>query len=292
MTGNWVLAGYVLAICACGRLGFDTLAPDASTFDTRAVGPFGAPEPIPALSSPASEQEPTISGDKLVLVFRRGDALMGDLHVSTRSTATEPWGAPVPIAEINTTDDEITPGLSADALTLWFSSNRAGGVGGNDIWVTTRVDRASPWSSPVNVTELNTSGSDRNPAVTEDGLTMILTRTVAGQSDLYAASRSSPSGAWSVPAQLTELSSTVNDGGGGLIGLEIVFYSNRPGATGQNDLWRATRSSAAEPFTSIEPIAELNSTATDWDPWMSIDGSTIVFGSNRSGDHEIYEATR
>lgn len=54
----------------------------------------------------------------------------------------------------------------------------------------------------------------------------------------------------------------------------------------------AERATAADPFTNLRELAELNSTATDWDPWISEDGRYLMFGSDRSGNHEIYEASR
>jgi hypothetical protein len=49
---------------------------------------------------------------------------------------------------------------------------------------------------------------------------------------------------------------------------------------------------SCQPFANLAPISELNSPATDWDPWISEDGRDIVFGSDRDGTHEIYKATR
>lgn len=48
--------------------------------------------------------------------------------------------------------DEMTPYLASDGVTLYFSSNRAGGQGDNDIWMTKRLDKSwQKWSEPVNL---------------------------------------------------------------------------------------------------------------------------------------------
>lgn len=48
--------------------------------------------------------------------------------------------------------DEMTPYLAADGVTLYFSSNRPGGLGDNDIWMTKRLDSSwQKWSDPVNL---------------------------------------------------------------------------------------------------------------------------------------------
>ena len=48
--------------------------------------------------------------------------------------------------------DEMTPYLAADGETLYFSSDRPGGIGENDIWMTKRLDNTwQKWSDPVNL---------------------------------------------------------------------------------------------------------------------------------------------
>ena len=48
--------------------------------------------------------------------------------------------------------DELTPYLAADGVTLYFSSNRPGGIGNNDIWMTKRLDSTwTKWSDPSNL---------------------------------------------------------------------------------------------------------------------------------------------
>ena len=64
------------------------------------------------------------------------------------------WTEPKSLGKkINLPDhDEMTPYLAADGVTLYFSSNRPGGVGDNDIWMTKRLDKTwQKWSEPVNL---------------------------------------------------------------------------------------------------------------------------------------------
>lgn len=76
-----------------------------------------------------------------------------DLYVCFRSpdgTWTEPksLGKKINLPEY----DEMTPYLAADGVTLYFSSNRPGGLGDNDIWMTKRLDKSwQKWSDPVNL---------------------------------------------------------------------------------------------------------------------------------------------
>ena len=48
--------------------------------------------------------------------------------------------------------NQMTPYLASDGETLYFSSNRPGGLGDNDIWKTKRLDKSwQKWSEPVNL---------------------------------------------------------------------------------------------------------------------------------------------
>ena len=64
------------------------------------------------------------------------------------------WSEPKSLGKkINLEDyDEMTPYLAADGETLYFSSDRPGGLGDNDIWMTRRLDKTwQKWSDPVNL---------------------------------------------------------------------------------------------------------------------------------------------
>lgn len=54
--------------------------------------------------------------------------------------------------DVNTEFDESTPFLAADGMTLYFSSDRPGGIGQHDIYMTRRLDESwQKWSVPVNL---------------------------------------------------------------------------------------------------------------------------------------------
>jgi OOP family OmpA-OmpF porin len=70
--------------------------------------------------------------------------------LSDNGTWTEPksLGKKINLPE----HDELTPYLAADGETLYFSSNRPGGFGDNDIYMTRRLDKTwQKWSDPVNL---------------------------------------------------------------------------------------------------------------------------------------------
>lgn len=86
-----------------------------------------------------------------------------DLYVSfvlPDDTWTEPksLGKKINLKNYN----ETTPYLAPDGVTLYFSSNRPGGLGSNDIWMTKRLDDTwQKWSDPINLGEpINTKDMD------------------------------------------------------------------------------------------------------------------------------------
>jgi OOP family OmpA-OmpF porin len=73
------------------------------------------------------------------------------------------WSEPKSLGkQINFPGDEMTPYIAADGVTMYFSSNRPGGMGDNDIWMTKRLDKSwTKWSTPVNLgSPINTEGWD------------------------------------------------------------------------------------------------------------------------------------
>ena len=88
---------------------------------------------------------------------------LNDLYVSFLQKDST-WSEPKTLGKkINLKDhDEMTPYLAADGETLYFSSDRPGGLGDNDIWMTKRLDKTwQKWSDPVNLgTPINTPDWD------------------------------------------------------------------------------------------------------------------------------------
>lgn len=74
------------------------------------------------------------------------------------------WTAPKSLGKkINLSDyNEMSPFIASDGVTLYFSSDRPGGIGENDIWMSKRLDDSwTKWSEPVNLGQpINTEGSE------------------------------------------------------------------------------------------------------------------------------------
>ncbi len=95
----------------------------------------------------------------------------GDIYVSFLQEDGS-WSCPKSLGEgINTTDDEGTPFLASDGVTLYFSSNRPGNLGQNDIYVSKREDDSwQKWSLPKRLAPpVNTTSWDAYYAVPAAG---------------------------------------------------------------------------------------------------------------------------
>ncbi len=88
--------------------------------------------------------------------------------------------------------NDIQPNVRADRLEVVFSSNRAGTLGGQDIWVATRERVEDLWSAPVNMgTAVNSAAAESRPSLSGHARTLLFGRAPGpeGMSDIYVTSR-------------------------------------------------------------------------------------------------------
>ncbi|MHC4071953.1 MAG: LamG-like jellyroll fold domain-containing protein [Planctomycetota bacterium] len=180
-----------------------------------------------------------------------------DLWISTRQSVHDPWGPPANLQTVNSSYREAFPSISPDGLTLYFSDyfygpDRPGGLGGHDLWASTRASRNDPWGTPVNMgAPFNSSSHDVSTTISHDALTFIFASnrpSGSGGHDLWMCARPSVQDAWGPPINLgPTVNSGSNDYYGNLSpdGLVLFFESNRGGSYGGwmtmrrtvNDLW-------------------------------------------------------
>ena len=126
-----------------------------------------------------------------------------DLYVSFRKGIN--WEAPSNLGTIvNSQWWDSQPAISADGKQLFFSSKRAGGMGGADIWKSVKLPNGK-WSSPINLGDsINTSGDEMAPFLHADGKTLFFSsnkRFGLGGFDLFI-SRKDMTGQWSLAQNL------------------------------------------------------------------------------------------
>ena len=77
---------------------------------------------------------------------RPGGAGGLDIYVS-ELTASGSFGPPVLVNELSGAANDLTPGVRHDGLEIIIASNRAGTIGAQDLWVSTRNAVGDPWSA-------------------------------------------------------------------------------------------------------------------------------------------------
>ncbi|MFH1881141.1 MAG: M56 family metallopeptidase [Planctomycetota bacterium] len=294
---RWAGAMLLLAVLACVVL--------TNAYVAKADFIFGTPINLgPAVNSSAFDGGPIISADGLELYFtsnRPGGSGSFDIWVATRETIQDPWGEPVNLGPtVNSSSLDANNGISADGLSLYIFSNRPGGSGALDIWVTTRASISEPWGEPVNLgPTVNSSADDGGPYISADGLSLFFESNRSGGyggNDIYVSTRATTDDPWGEPVNLgPTVNSSVWDWFPSLSadGLSLFFTSVRSGGSGGDDIWVATRETTDDPWG--EPVnlgPTVNSSAAETCPNISADGSTLSFHSNRpggSGDVDMWQ---
>jgi len=275
----------------------DAALPDAG-WD---LGPFGTAGLTMGLNTYDNEDDPTLRGDMLEIYFnsdRPGGSGGGDIWRATRASVFDSWSGVENVAGVNTASTETTPELTADGLTLYFASDRAGGAGGTDIYRATRGSLAAAFDTPLRVTELCSASNDFAAHEQPGGVLLYMGSNRAGGVgglDVYRTFRVFVGTPWSSPSLLLEIDTTATDSDSWVDVLDTVIYfdSDRAGGMGGRDVWMATRGlTFGSPFGSITAVSELNTTSDDMDPWLSPDQRTIYFSTNRLVDEDIFVANR
>ena len=144
----------------------------------------------------------TMDGKAILLAFaRKKNSEDDDLYISFFEEGR--WTRPLELGEeINTKYSETTPFLSADGKTLYFSSDRPGGQGSQDIYLTRRLDDTwQHWRKPQNLgSPINTDEYDAYYSIAAKGdyAYFMSGKGSLGKKDIFRLSVESPPGGGSV----------------------------------------------------------------------------------------------
>ena len=211
---------------------------------------------------------------------------------------------------------DCCPNLSADGLTLYFSSGRLGGLGDYDVWFSTRSSGDAAWGAPVSIGgPINSLYYDAYPCISKDGLTLYFSEhwmfnekignhppvNSGGpwDTDIWMSTRASPSAPWG-PAvsagtppntQGSEISATVSRDG-----LTLVFAAMRSDGLGYTDLYMCTRATVQAPWgPAVNCGPNVNTKSIESGPCLSSDSLTMFFESCRNNAPfvwDLYMTTR
>jgi Tol biopolymer transport system component len=205
---------------------------------------------------------PSISADGLTLFFvsnRPGGSGDYDLWSTMRDTKHADWGTPSNLGPtVNSPAADSRPRISADGLSLYFSSMRPGGSGWHDIYLIARATKEDDWGTPVNLgTTVNSSVHDGPSSISADGLLLFFSSGRpggVGDHDLWVTTRPTLGEPWGPPLNPGgPLNTTYGEWCPSISpdGLSLYFgdyQAPRPGGVGGEDIWQAP----------IVPIVDFN----------------------------------
>jgi hypothetical protein len=249
---------------------------------------------------------PLLVGGMLALIMTQASSAHGRRYSD--------WSAPVNLGPvINSASSDQQPAISKDGRSLYFTSNRPGGLGGFDMYVSQRANVNDPWGPPVNLgPTVNTTSNEGNPAFSRDGHLMFFQSDRPGGLgliDIWASRRVDKHDdfGWQTPVNLgAGVNSAAgdqapsyfeNDGNGehdeeGVP--QLFFASDRPGGPGALDIYMSEQT-AGGCFGPAVLVTELSSPGGDSRPSIRHDGLEIFLQSSRVGSiglNDLWVATR
>ena len=261
------------------------------------LGGFDAPEPVTGLDFEDNVFGPALSADGRTLYFSAYVSGEQQIYSATRDERGRAFEDVRELPGINSPASDGSPFISSDGERLYLFSERAGGVGQRDVWISRRQSGASRFAEPQLLAGINSRATELLPWLAADELTVIFVSDRAGGrggSDLWMAQRDALDADFEAPTNLAELSSGENEGRAVLSadGLSAFFSSDRSGGRGGPDLWMAIRTQRQQPFVVLLNLASLNSGESDQDVALSSDGTELFFASSRGGVSQLWRAAR
>lgn len=303
-----LLASGALAAAAFGGFGDWGAAVDIESYGAGAHANFNTTGSTPGIMD--SEGCPFISPDgKMFFIASNRPGGKGglDIWVSTRASEDEPWGEPVNLdAPINTVSNDFCPTIARDGKTFFFASNRPGYCGTTqnaDIYTT----RFGPGLQAGEVIHLgcvvNSAWDEHSPFPAQmPGVGPVLFYSSArpandndapGDHDLYMSPMHG--GVYQAGVALTEVNTEKNEGQPNVRrdGQELFFWSDRLGGQGMADIYSAEKLSVTGEWGTPHNLGPgVNSDKAETRPSLSWDGTTLYFGSTRTGNQDIYVTSR
>lgn len=172
-------------------------------------GRWSEPQSIsPNINSQLNEGTCTISADGRKLIFTSCIGRQGfgscDLYESIR--VGDQWTKPRNLGpNVNSSEWESQPSLSADGRTLYFVSDRRGGLGRRDIWIS-HLDDAGQWTRAKNLGKpINTPYDEISPFIHVNNRVLYFASNGLvgfGGYDIFFSEKSEVDGSWSEPKNM------------------------------------------------------------------------------------------
>lgn len=247
----------------------------------------------------------SIVGASLVACRERSDPVTFAIQADRFDGAE--WSEPVNLGPlINSSALDANAFLSHNEHEMYFVSNRTGGLGLTDLWVTHRQCLTCDWEAPVHFdAPINSDQADVAPTLSDDGKLLFFgsSRTGGlGSGDIYVSHRQSAgSDVWSAPVNLgPDVNTTGNEQGAYYVKLtgegNASLYFNRPGPSGTADIYKVYVSNDGVPLGPAVLVPELSDPAgAEQKVAVRTDGHELLLSAVRTGgfgNFDIYVYTR
>ncbi len=196
------------------------------------------------------------------------------------------WYPATPVPGVNTAATETDPSFTDNDLTIVFTSDRAGGTGGLDLYIGTRASLSDPFTVRE-LTELNSTATDQSPEISTDGLTIYFSTTRSGSNALiYSATRASTSAPFGAPAEVVGLSKNMSGNVQNSIqigvGSPLVAMVIQAKGGGTNEVDGFGRNATTDSWTDQENLSGAGGTPLPTDitaPSLTPDNTIIYYQS-------------
>ncbi len=194
-----------------------------------------------------SEYSPTISADGRTMIYQADINEPKQYRIYAKQKVFDQWSRPIALDGINSSNNDGGCFITYDQNYLIFTSDRKGGLGNCDLWISQR--KGDRWSEPVNMgAPLNSPGYEGFASLSPDGTTIYFTRECQEKTAckerlaLYYSEKAN--GAWGEPKKMPAPINTEYCEFGPVIladNISLIFSSTRPGGYGGYDLYKTER---------------------------------------------------
>lgn len=160
---------------------------------TSRIGEFGAASKVANVNSTTvtdadAQAFLTADGQELWFASNRAGGL-GDADIYRAVRNGSGFASVAAITALSSSGADWLPTLSADKLTIYLASSRAGGKGGFDIWTAHRSTASDGFPAPTPVPELNSGANEYPGWLSPDNCRLYFTSDIAGSQAIYVATR-------------------------------------------------------------------------------------------------------
>jgi hypothetical protein len=257
------------------------------------AAPFGTPVAVGGVNTPGTDWCPRLSNDQLELYLTRQTPDAGfELLAFSRPSVETIFSGERLLTTLNSPQVDECAFQSADGLTLYFDSRRTGNY---DLYIATRSALDEDFGQVRPLGSVNTPDDEWWQWPVGDELFYTARR---GEGRFIFRTTRASDGTYGAGAVVPELDLPgTEESGASLTADGLRVYFGRYGTTAPDrGIDTASRSSVGAPFGSAMRVAELDSPGHDDVGWISPDGCSMYFASDRNGDGgastDIFRATK